>query len=107
MRVFTQQQQVSAVKRLTYSGSPSKGVLGTVSSFTPTCYLRPLSEEASAQNSLQWGTGFTIITEIGIDIRVGDILTIGGVDYTVRGMAVHNRGGNTAYQKYLATKALS
>jgi len=104
MRRFTQQQTVSAVQRLTYSGSPSLGSLGVVSSFTPNCYLRPLSEEASGINGLQWGTGFTIITEVGIDIRIGDILTIEGVDYTVRGRADHNRGGITAYQKYLATK---
>lgn len=106
MRTFTNQEAITAVKRLTYSGTPSKGTLATVSNLTATCYLRPLSEEAAAQSGLQWGTGFTIITEVGIDIRVGDVITIDGDDYTIRGLAVHDRGFNAQYQKYLAVKPL-
>lgn len=104
MQTFTNQQSITAIKRLVYSGTPSKGVLTTVAGATATGYLRPLSEESSAQTGLQWGTGFTLITEVGVDIRVGDVLTIASQTYTVRGRADHNRGFRAAYQKYLIVK---
>jgi hypothetical protein len=100
MRRFTSQNTISSVKRLVYSGSPRKGVL-TDQGITAPCYLRPLSPEESGQNSLQWGIGYRMITEIGVDVEVGDVITISSTKYTVRGRADHDRGGNTAYQQYL------
>lgn len=70
---------------------------------TATCYIRPLSEEQSALNGLQWGQGYQVITETSVDIRVGDRVTIDSVLYVIKGMANHNRGGSLAYKKYLAT----
>ncbi len=104
MQTFTNEQTISTIKRLVYSGSPSKGTMTTVAGATATGYLRPLSEESSAQTGLQWGTGFTLITEVGVDIRVGDVITIASQDYTVRGRADHNRGFRAGYQKYLLVK---
>lgn len=103
MRTFTSQHQITEVKRLTYSGSPAKGTRAATGT-TGTGYLRPLSEDQAAQNGMQWGQGFTLICEVGIDIQVGDMLTIDGGTYTVRGFADHNRGGATAYYKYLLVK---
>ena len=71
---------------------------------TATGYLRPLDDQALAVNGLQWGTGFTLITEVGVDIRQGDIITINSQDYTVRGRADHARGNTTPYQRYLIVK---
>lgn len=104
MLTFTNQQSVTAIKRLVYSGTPSKGVLTTVAGATANGYLRPLSEESSAQSGLQWGTGFTLITEVGVDIRVGDVITIASQLYTVRGRADHTRGMRAQYQKYIIVK---
>ena len=102
MRTFTTQQQITNISRLSYSGSPKVGTR-TSTGFTTTGYLRPLSEDQAAVNQLQWGIGYTLITEIDVDIQVGDILTIAGNTYTVRGKADHSRGGNsnTGYFKFL------
>lgn len=79
-----------------------KAVASTPVSFT--CYLRPLNEEQSASNGVQFGTGFNIIVECEIDIREGDKLTIDGVEYTLRGIVNHDRGGYTRYKRALALK---
>lgn len=103
MRTFTNNKTVSSVKRLTYSGSPSKGTTSVVYQNLKG-YLRPLSEESSAVNQMQWGTGFHLITEIDSPILTGDILTIDSEIYTVRGQAKHDRGRQTSYFKYLLVK---
>ena len=104
MRTFTNQKTISQVKRLTYSGSPSKGTQSVVYT-NLTGYLRPMSEEAAAVSGMQWGTAFNLITETDSPILIGDVITIAGQDYTVRGLAVHDRGGRTAYNKYALTKS--
>ena len=76
-----------------------------VSGLTPNCYLRPMDEQASSVNGFQFGFGFSVIVETNVDLRIGDVLTISSVDYTVRGMVNHNRGGLTAYKKCLVVKA--
>jgi len=103
MQTFTQQHSITAINRLTYSGSPKKGTRAATGT-TATGYLRPLSEDQAAQNGMQWGVGHTLITEVGVDIQVGDVLTIDGGTYTVRGFADHSRGGATGYAKYLLIK---
>ena len=106
MLFFTSQKVISTVKRLSYSGSPAKGTLSTVAT-NLTGYLRPLSEEDAAASQLQWGTAFTLITELGVNILKGDVITIASQDYTVRGLAVHDRGFFTTYNKYLLTRPQS
>lgn len=104
MRTFTNETTISDISRLVYSGTPSTGTLTTVYQ-NLTGYLRPLSEELAAINGVQWGQGFTLITETDSPILVGDVLTINSETYTVRGLANHNRGKGTAYFKYLLVKA--
>lgn len=101
MLYFTGQNAITLIERQVYTGAKSTYTSTGVT--TATGYLRPLSEEQSSLNGFQYGTGFQLITEVGVDINVGDRLTIGGAVYTVRGKAVHNRGGITAYTKYLVT----
>jgi len=72
---------------------------------TYTCYLRPLNEEQSASNGVQFGLGFSIIVEVDFDIREGDKVTIDTVEYTIRGVVNHDRGIRTQYKKCLALKA--
>jgi len=98
MLYFTSNNAISLVKRQVYTGN--KSTLTTVGT-NLTGYLRPLSEEQSSLNGMQFGQGFQLITEVGVDIRTGDNLTIDGVAYSVRGTAIHNRGGITAHNKYL------
>lgn len=100
MRTFTNEKTISQVTRLSYVGN--KGTRSVVMNNIG-CYLRPLSEEQAAVNGMQWGQGYTIITEIASGIQVGDVVTISSQDYTIRGLAVHDRGGITAYNKYLAS----
>lgn len=104
MQTFTKNNAITSISRLTYSGTPSKGTRAATGG-TGTGYLRPLSEDQAAQNGLQWGQGHTLITEVDMDIQVGDVLTIDGNNFTVRGFADHNRGGRTAYYKFLLIKA--
>ena len=101
MLYFTSQNAITKVERQVYTGS--KSTYTTVSAFTPTGYLRPMSEEQASLNGMQWGQAFQLITESGVDIRKGDRITTGGVVYLVRGVADHNRGGVTAYKKYTLT----
>lgn len=101
MRYFTKEKIVTTVQRLSYSGG--KGTYSTVATAL-NGYLRPLDESASAINGMQWGNGFNLITELGVNIQVGDLVTIASVVYTVRGMAIHDRGGYTSYNKYLMTR---
>lgn len=104
MLTFTNQKLITQVKRLSYSGG--KGTQSIVMQNLHG-YLRPLSEEQAAVSSVQWGQGFTLITELGSGIIVGDIITIDSQDYTVRGLAVHDRGRRTAYNKYMVVKPQS
>lgn len=97
MRYFTNNNPITAIKRQVYTGNKST----YTSVGTATGYLRPLSAEQSAVNGMQYGQGYQLITETGVDIRVGDKVTIGGSDYTVRGLADHSRGGITAHKAYI------
>ena len=100
MRTFTNQKVISAIKRQTYVGQ--KSTFASVG--TATGYLRPLSEEASAANGVQFGYGFNLIFETDVDIRENDKVTIEGVEYTVKGVVNHDRGNLTAYKRALLTK---
>ena len=99
MLFFTNQNTIT-VKRQVYTGN--KSTLTTVSG-TFKGYLKPLSEEQAQINGLQYGQGYALITEVDSTIAVGDELTINSTVYKVRGMANHNRGGFTAYKRYLLT----
>jgi len=101
MLTFTNQKTISAISRQSYTGD--KSVYASVGSAT--CYLRPLSEEQASMNGFQYGTGFAIIVETGVDIREADKVTIDSVVYTVRGVVNHDRGFNCAYKRILATKS--
>lgn len=103
MLTFTTEKTVTAHKRQVYVGNKSSYT--TVSPVTlTTCYLRPLNEEQSAANGVQFGLGFSIIVECDVDIREGDKVTIDGVEYTVRGVVNHDRGGLTRYKRALCLK---
>lgn len=101
MRTFTGQKSISAITRQTYTGNKS----AYVSVGTSTCYLRPLTEEQSSMNGMQFGTGFSAIFETTVDIREADKITIAGAVYNVRGVVNHDRGLNTSYKRCLLTKA--
>jgi len=101
MQYFTGQKTISLVQRQIYTGSLSSM---TTVAVTATGYLRPLSEEQSSSNNIQYGLGFSLIVETSVDIREGDRLTISSTVYTVRGMVNHDRGGITAYKRCLLLK---
>ncbi len=100
MLYFTGQKSVSAISRQTYTN----GVSAFASVGTCTGYFRPLSEQESNFNSIQYGLGFSLIVETSVDIKQGDKVTISSVVYLVRGVVNHDRGGVTAYKKALLTK---
>lgn len=100
MRYFTGQKTISAIKRQTYVGDKSS----FASVGTATGYLRPLTEEQASLNGLQYGNGFSLIVETSVDIREMDKVTIESIDYLVRGVVNHDRGGITAYKRCLLTK---
>lgn len=101
MYTFTSQKSAT-ISRQSYTGSPAKSSFSTVS--TPSCYLRPLTEEQSALNAIQYGLGFSAIFEIGVDVKEGDIVTIDSVPYTVRGVVKHDRGFRAQYIKAVMFK---
>lgn len=55
-------------------------------------------------NGFQYGQAYSAIFETSVDVREADKLTIGGIDYTVRGVVSHDRGGQTAYKRCVLTK---
>lgn len=102
MRTFTGQKTVSAITRITgYVGNLSAST--TITTVT-SCYLRPLSEVESSNNGYQYGTAFNAIFEPEDDVREQDKITIEGVQYTVKGVALHDRGFATRYLKALIFK---
>lgn len=99
MRTFTGQKVITAIKRQTYVNNKSSfASIGTNSG-----YLRPLSEEQSSLNGVQFGRGFLLIVEVDVDIQQGDKVTIDSKEYTVQGTANHDRGGATKYKRCLIT----
>lgn len=99
MRYFTKQRSITAIKRLAYTGSKAT----TSSVGTAEGYLRPLTADESSLNGVQFGQGYQLIVETSVDIRPQDRVTIDSVDYLVRGVANHDRGGFTAYKACLVT----
>ena len=100
MQTFTSQKIISAIKRQTYVSGKST----FVSVGTATGYLRPLSEESSSVNGVQFGFGFNLIVETDVDIRENDKVVIDGIEYTLRGVVNHDRGGITKYKRALMVK---
>jgi len=80
--MFAFNKAITAVKRVTYTGNRSSLSSGTVNF---ECYLEPLDAEMSAKSGVQWGKGFTVYLDSGNDVVVTDVITIGGVDYNVKG----------------------
>lgn len=102
MLYFTTQKAVSLITRITgYVGNLSQSsAITTVTS----CYLRPLSEVESSNNGFQYGHAFNAIFEPDADVIENDKITIEGTVYTVKGVALHDRGTFTQYKKALIFK---
>lgn len=100
MLPFTGQKTISAIKRLVYVGDKSS--YSSVGSATG--YLRPLNEVENSNAGFQYGNGFSLIIETDVDIREADKITIDSVEYTIKGVVNHDRGGITAYKRCLMVK---
>ena len=101
MNFFTSQTLISTISRQLYVGNISNST--TVAS-SVNCYFRPLSEKQSSDNGYQYGIAHSCIFETDVDVREGDDLTIGGVVYTVRGVAIFSHGNVLDYTRTLVTK---
>lgn len=55
-------------------------------------YVRPLTEEQSAINDVQFGRGFFVMVLDSIDVQEGDQITFNSVVHTVQGVSRHTRG---------------
>ena len=97
MNRYTSQNSVTAIKRQIYVGNISS----YTSVGTAVCYLRPLSEVESSGNGYQYGTAYNAIFEVDVDVREMDRITINSIEYLVKGVANHNRGGYTKYKRAL------
>lgn len=83
-------KKLITIKRQSYSGTPPKStysILGTANA-----YVRPLTEEQSARNGLQWGKGFFVMVKDEADIQEGDKIVYESEECTVQGVSRHNRG---------------
>jgi len=95
---FLNQKDVT-IKRLSYVGD--KGTFGTVG--TATGYLRPLSETQASLNGFQFGKAFALLVDDEVDLRESDTVTIDGEDFTVNGVANHDRL-SIAFKRAIITK---
>lgn len=101
MLTFTGQKTISSLTRINgYSGNLSQSI--TMPGFTG--YLRPMSETESSANGFQYGTVFSLIIETDVDIQEQDKITIDDIEYTVQGVATHDRGFGTRYKKALINR---
>ena len=102
---FTGQKAVSSITRISgYVGNLSSST--TITTVT-SCYLRPLSEIESTNNGYQYGIAFNAIFEPEADVKEQDKITIEGIEYTVKGVALHDRGVFTSYLTALIIKPQS
>ena len=88
------------IKRLSYSGTPKKGIYATTS--TVKGYLRPLSEVQASDNGFQFGQAFVLLVDTSVDLKESDDVVVDGVTYKVKGVANHDRGG-LAHRRALIT----
>lgn len=80
-------------------------VLGLLSSEAFTGSLRQLSAEEASLNGVQFGLGFSLITELGIDLQEGDRIVVDAVEYLVRGVSDFTaRGSVTSYLRAILIK---
>lgn len=102
MRYFTNQKEITSIKRHQYSGSPD-GSTRTEIATTGSIYLRPLSEEQSIVNEVQFGQGYMGFVDEDLDIQESDEITVDGQTYEVKGMAHHDRGFHR-FKRLILTK---
>ena len=100
MRTFTNEKKISSIKRQVYTGDKSTFVSVASNKFG---YFRPLTEDQSSVNGLQYGTGFSLMVENSVDVREADRITIDGVEYVCRGVGTHDRG-SVPFKRCLITK---
>jgi hypothetical protein len=75
---------ITARKRMIYTGS--KSVLTNSTGWVALdCKLEPLSSQMASQSGMQWGDSFQVYVPQGTDILETDSITIGGVEYNVKG----------------------
>jgi len=87
MRTYLKQESIT-IRRQTYVGNKSSYAdLATVDA-----YVRPLTEEQSSINGIQFGRGFFCLVEDSVDVQEGDKVLFDSILHTVQGVARHNRG---------------
>ncbi|MCK5019590.1 MAG: hypothetical protein KAS32_21205 [Candidatus Peribacteraceae bacterium] len=87
-------QNITAVSRMSYTGNKSSRA-NTGDTFD--CSLQPLDDQTGQIQGIQFGQGYRVYVQLDADILVGDILTIDGDEYTVRGKQAWNHN----YHKFL------
>ena len=87
MKTYLRQQSIT-ISRQSYVGNKSSyAVLATVSA-----YVRPLTEEETTINGLQFGRAHFVMVEDATDIQEGDKVLFDSDTYVVEGVSRHNRG---------------
>lgn len=87
MRTYLNQESIT-IRRQTYVGNKSSYAdLATVSA-----YVRPLTEEQSSINGIQFGRGFFCLVEDSADVQEGDKILFNSILHTVQGVSRHTRG---------------
>lgn len=97
MRTFLDDKDFT-IKRQTYIGNKSSfATVGTGKGF-----FRPLDELQASANGFQFGQAFLLKTEVENDVRKTDIIEIDAVEFTVQGVATHDRG-SVPFKRILMT----
>ena len=80
-------QNAVTIKRLSYVGG--KGTFSTVG--TTRGYFRPLDESQASANGFQFGQAHVLLVGADVDIRESDTVEVDGQEFTVNGVATHDR----------------
>ncbi len=103
MQTYLKQESIT-IRRQIYVGNKS-----TFSDLeTVTAYVRPLTEEESSINGLQFGQGLFVMVEDTADVQEGDKILFRTIEHTVQGVALHDRGISVPhFKQVLMTKPLT
>jgi hypothetical protein len=55
-------------------------------------YVRPLTEEESQVNEIQYGRGFFVMVYNTVDVEETDTVVWNSTDYTIQGVSIQKRG---------------
>lgn len=101
MTVLTMLRHMCSTQRVQAVGTNGRQGFTSLLTNVP-CKFRPLGAQASIQNNIEVGYGFSVVFEDGTDVQVGDRLIWNAANYLVKGRAALTGYGVVSYLRVVA-----